>query len=193
MQILKALIIVTMSLIIIFCTSGCGCTCAYGFAEDSPDYFKVLNYLKEDIRRLSPDAEIDTKDFTVLQDMLTSLRMKIIENEASDKYKYDTPPLLVSSFFFSAPQQRDLPPGNCVMELDIQVLENGDVGAVTVMKSVEKGKYGLDIRAYNTAKKWGFKPAEKNGKTVESWIRVNINFRREIGEKMIIAETGHYG
>ncbi len=188
MQILKALITVTVSFIVIFSISGCGCTCATGFAEDSPDYFKVLNNLKEDIRRLSPDAEIDTEDFTELQDMLTALRMKIIKNEASDNFEYDNHPELVGSWFYNPPRKHELPPGNCVMELDIQILENGDTGAVAVMKSVEKGKFGLDIYAYFYAKKWWVKPAIKNGEPVESWIRVKIDFKHDIQKKMIIVE-----
>jgi len=62
------------------------------------------------------------------------------------------------------------------VELEIVVLENGTVGEVRVTKSLDR-TYGLDLAAIEAAKKWLFKPGEREGKKVATRVGLVLEFR----------------
>jgi TonB family protein len=59
--------------------------------------------------------------------------------------------------------------------LDIVVLSNGDVGEVTVNRSLDK-EHGLDDEAMKAARQWKFSPATKEGKAVAVQVTIEITF-----------------
>ena len=64
-----------------------------------------------------------------------------------------------------------------VVELEAVVLENGTIGEVRVVKSLDKA-YGLDQEAMNAAKKWLFRPGvDPNGKPVATIVTLILEFR----------------
>lgn len=63
------------------------------------------------------------------------------------------------------------------VELEIVVLENGSVGEVRVIKSLDR-TYGLDQAAMEAAKKWVFKPGvNREGVPVPTRVTLQLEFR----------------
>ncbi|MBN1327636.1 MAG: TonB family protein [Candidatus Cloacimonetes bacterium] len=60
--------------------------------------------------------------------------------------------------------------------LEVEVFDNGKVGAVNVLKSLVPGAGGLDEAAVNAVKQWEFSPAKSAGKPVSCWVSFPINF-----------------
>lgn len=57
--------------------------------------------------------------------------------------------------------------------LDIEILANGNVGAIEIFKSISPG---LDQAAITALQQWKFQPAKTNGKAVTVWVRYPISF-----------------
>jgi len=60
--------------------------------------------------------------------------------------------------------------------LNVEVLSDGTVGDVEVMKSLMSGRGGLDEAAVNAVKQWKFIPAEYNGEPVSVRITIPVTF-----------------
>ena len=63
-----------------------------------------------------------------------------------------------------------------VVDLEIVVLEDGSVGKVRVVKSLDRAS-GLDDAAIAAAKLWKFKPGMKDGKPVPTIVGMSLEFR----------------
>jgi TonB family protein len=61
------------------------------------------------------------------------------------------------------------------VQLRIVVLANGEVGDVTVSKSLD-AEYGLDQQAIVAAKQWTFRPGTKDGKPVPVEVTLEMTF-----------------
>ena len=59
--------------------------------------------------------------------------------------------------------------------LTVVVLASGDVGDVTITKSLD-AEYGLDQQAIDAARQWKFKPATRRGQPVPVEITVEMRF-----------------
>ncbi|HVQ40944.1 MAG TPA: TonB family protein [Vicinamibacterales bacterium] len=59
--------------------------------------------------------------------------------------------------------------------LEVEVLANGTVGAVKVLKSLDT-RYGLDGQAIRCARQWVFRPGTINGKPVDSLVQIILEF-----------------
>ena len=59
--------------------------------------------------------------------------------------------------------------------LEVEVLANGTVGAVKILKSLDT-RYGLDGQAIRCAKQWVFRPGTINGKPVDSLVQIILEF-----------------
>jgi TonB family protein len=57
----------------------------------------------------------------------------------------------------------------------VVVTEKGDVGEITVSKSLDK-EYGLDDEAVKAARKWKFDPGKKDGKPVPVQVTLELTF-----------------
>jgi bla regulator protein BlaR1 len=62
------------------------------------------------------------------------------------------------------------------LKLEAVVLEDGTVGDVTVIQSLDK-VHGLDAEAVKTAKTWRFEPGRKDGKVVAVRVEIEMSFR----------------
>lgn len=62
------------------------------------------------------------------------------------------------------------------VELEIVVLENGTVGDVRVIKSLDR-TYGLDQAAMEAARKWVFLPGKREGVAVATRVGLVLEFR----------------
>ena len=60
--------------------------------------------------------------------------------------------------------------------LEVEVLIDGSIGAIEVLKSLSPGPGGLDEAAINAMRQWEFQPARALGNPVACWIRQSINF-----------------
>ena len=61
------------------------------------------------------------------------------------------------------------------MEMSVVVLASGEVGTVTVTKSLDK-EYGLDEKAVEAARQWKFKPGMKDDKPVDVEVTLEMRF-----------------
>ena len=59
--------------------------------------------------------------------------------------------------------------------LEVEVLANGTVGTVKVLKSLDT-RYGLDGQAIRCARQWVFRPGTINGKPVDSLVQIILEF-----------------
>jgi len=62
------------------------------------------------------------------------------------------------------------------VRLSAEVLTDGTVGDVKVVRPLDENKYGLDQEAVKAMKQWVFKPAMKDGEPVRVLIHVDIGF-----------------
>ena len=60
--------------------------------------------------------------------------------------------------------------------LNVEVLKNGDVGRIEILKSLNTGKNGLDQAAIKAVKKWKFEPAKNGGKPITVWVKFPLTF-----------------
>lgn len=63
--------------------------------------------------------------------------------------------------------------------LEVEVLRDGSVGAIEVLRSLSAGPGGLDEAAVNAMRQWEFTPAKSGGQPVAVWVRIPIDFRLE--------------
>lgn len=61
------------------------------------------------------------------------------------------------------------------VELEVVVLENGTVGPVRVVRSLD-ARYGLDIEAIRAAKQWLFRPGTRAGRPADVLVRLIVDF-----------------
>ncbi len=60
--------------------------------------------------------------------------------------------------------------------LRVEVLENGLVGEVSILKSLQQGPGGCDEAAVEAAKEWQFIPAFLDEKPVTIWVTLPFTF-----------------
>ncbi|HEX37474.1 MAG TPA: energy transducer TonB [Candidatus Cloacimonetes bacterium] len=58
-----------------------------------------------------------------------------------------------------------------------EIFEDGSVGAVEVVKSLQSGPGGLDEAAITAVKQWTFIPAKNQGKPVAVWVTFPVTFK----------------
>lgn len=60
--------------------------------------------------------------------------------------------------------------------LEVEVFENGTVGAINVIKSLMSGPGGLDEAAIKAVRQWEFQPAKSGGRPVAVWVTFPVEF-----------------
>ena len=60
--------------------------------------------------------------------------------------------------------------------LDVEVLVDGDIGAIEVVQSLMSGPGGFDEAAIAAVRQWQFQPAKNGGRPVACWARIPIVF-----------------
>jgi protein TonB len=60
--------------------------------------------------------------------------------------------------------------------LNVEVFEDGSVGAIEVVESLLPGPGGLDEAAINAVRQWEFNPAKSNGQPVAVWVTFPVEF-----------------
>jgi len=60
--------------------------------------------------------------------------------------------------------------------LQVEVFEDGSVGAIEVLKSLMSGPGGLDEAAIKCVKQWEFSPAKSGGRPVACWVTFPVGF-----------------
>ena len=62
-----------------------------------------------------------------------------------------------------------------LVELEILVLEDGSVGNVRIVRSLDS-RFGLDQEAINAVRRWRFDPGRRLGKAVATRVGVELSF-----------------
>jgi len=66
-----------------------------------------------------------------------------------------------------------------VVRLKVEVLADGKAGAVEVAKT--SGSEDLDQAAVKAARKWRFKPAQRDGHAIPVWVEVPVRYQLQDG------------
>jgi TonB family protein len=90
--------------------------------------------------------------------------------------EYDTPPVPTQNPMPTYPARFKKTGIQGVVVLDVEVLANGTVGDVRVMKSLLSGENGLDEAAVVMVKTWMFKPAMLDNKPVAARVNIPVPF-----------------
>lgn len=88
---------------------------------------------------------------------------------------YDEPPQPILRI--SPQRPRVMVEGQVILE--VEVLRDGSVGAVEVLRSLMAGPGGPDEAAIRAVRQWEFTPAKSGGQPVAVWARIPIDFRME--------------
>ena len=89
---------------------------------------------------------------------------------------YDDPPLQVNEPVLIYPKFAKDAGIQGTVKLEIEILINGKVGAIDVIKSILPGPGGLDEAAIEYARRLQFEPAMTNGKPVAVWVTIPVEF-----------------
>ncbi len=120
--------------------------------------------------------EIDTIATTVLdtEDIVEAPRGKV--GETPKFVPYEDAPVVVTSVLpeYSEFARKSGIQGDVL--LDVEVLEDGSVGAVEVLESLQAGIGGLDEAAVKAVRQWKFQPAMSNGQPVACWVQFPVTF-----------------
>lgn len=115
---------------------------------------------------------VETIEVTKL-DMNVTLAAPQDAGTTSKLVVYDDPPVPTKTVSPVFPDFEKKMKIQGTVVLDVEVLANGNVGAIEVVKSVSKG---LDEAAISAMRQTKFQPAKSNGKAVAVWMRYPISF-----------------
>ncbi len=111
----------------------------------------------------------------------TSMNVNVPTDSTSDENfnltEYDTPPTPIQNQMPIYPSKYRSSGIQGVVVLDVEVLNDGTVGEIQVMKSLLSEKGALDDTAVAAVKNWIFKPAMLNKKPVTSHVNIPIPFQ----------------
>ncbi len=119
-----------------------------------------------------------------LADTTHTNEFAIVEDSLKEGFKlteYDTPPIPIQNNMPEYPPKFRSSGIQGVVVLEVEVLANGNVGEVKVMKSLLSIEGGLDDSAINAVKSWIFKPAQLNKKPVTARVNIPIPFSLKSG------------
>lgn len=114
------------------------------------------------------DSVIDTMSVNMPGDTLSDGDFSLTD--------YDSPPTPIQNPMPVYPVKYKRSGIQGVVVLDVEVLNDGTVGEVKVMKSLLADEGALDDIAVSSVKSWIFKPALKNKKAVVSHVNIPIPF-----------------
>jgi protein TonB len=136
--------------------------------------------IDDDLGGSSSDAieVIETIDATKLDPMKVTVAAGMRDEGGTTPHFviYEDPPDVISRVMpeYSAYARKIGLQGT--VTLDVEVLEDGHVGAVQVKKSLDSTPGGLDESAMNAVRKWKFKPAMSGGKPIACWAFIPVEF-----------------
>ncbi|MCD4828566.1 MAG: TonB family protein [Candidatus Cloacimonetes bacterium] len=87
--------------------------------------------------------------------------------------KFDEFPMVFEEYYPPNPTNR---PIFGQVELDVEILIDGSIGAVEIARSYDSSPGGLDQLGLEGVRRWRFGPAMLDGKPVACWIVVPINY-----------------
>jgi len=89
---------------------------------------------------------------------------------------YEDAPVILSGPQPAYPDQFRKMKINGQVILDIEVLSDGSIGAIEVLKSLMAGEDGFDEAAIKAVRQWRLQPAKSGGNAVACWIKQSFNF-----------------
>jgi len=121
--------------------------------------------------------EIETIEVTTDIEVAIAPPPKPVELGTTPKFvPYEDAPVIMSGAQPVYPEHlRRLRLSGTVV-LDIEVLADGTIGAIEVVKSLMDGPGGFDEAAINAVKQWRMQPAKSGGNAVACWIKQAFNF-----------------
>ncbi|MDP8232242.1 MAG: energy transducer TonB [Candidatus Zophobacter franzmannii] len=119
--------------------------------------------------------EVGTIEVTTLdaQEIVAPTRN---EGQTPKFVAYEDPPQVVSSVIPEYPEFAKKSGLQGDVWLDVEVLEDGSVGAIEIIESLQPGPGGLDESAVTAVKQWKFQPAKSNGQSVACWVKFPVSF-----------------
>jgi len=109
-------------------------------------------------------------------DLLTQPELPRTPGQTSKFVIYEDAPFAVQKYSPDYPEFAKASGIDGEVWLEVEVFEDGTVGAVEVKQSVMSGPGGLDESAVNTVKKWKFEPAKSDGRPIACWVMFPVGF-----------------
>jgi TonB family protein len=101
-----------------------------------------------------------------------------LETSSTPKFvEFDKAPTILKQMNPVYPEKERKNKVEGIIQLKVEVLETGKIGAIEVKKSLSERKGGLEEAAINALRQWEFQPAEKDGKKIAAWIIVPVEFK----------------
>ena len=120
---------------------------------------------------------IDTIDITILDQTSTVVAPPSSVHGETPKFViYEDPPVIVRRVPPTFPDVMRRTGMTGTVTLDIEVLADGSIGAIEVVRSLLPGPGGADEAAVAAVRQWEIQPAKSGGKAVACWFRQPIVF-----------------
>ena len=129
--------------------------------NETSDVVKEKKDIKEDILNAAIEADTPQTNMT---------------NQEKRNTFYEEPPVPVKQVAPRYPRFIKKQGIEGQVWLNVEVLKNGSVGRIEVLKSLNAGKNGLDQAAMKAVKKWKFEPAKNGGKPITVWVKFPLTF-----------------
>ncbi len=137
---------------------------------------QLILELKRDIKVLSgTDIDDENNDKLQLLERISELRKEMVSKRNYKDPEYDAAPVL-EYYVNPSDKWQESRKEIKFVELDVQILKDGLVGVIAVTSGPSSLSRRLDFMAYTKVKQWKYKPALKNDKPIECWIKVTVEF-----------------
>lgn len=140
----------------------------------------VVEIVVEDDLEGDDDEDIEVVD-TIEKTTLDPYE-EIVSNVLGQTSKfvvYEDPPFAIKKVRANYPEFAKKSGIQGEVWLEVEVFEDGSVGAIEVKQSLMSGPGGLDEAAVKAVKQWEFSPAKSGGKPVACWVTFPVGFYLE--------------
>jgi len=144
----------------------------YKFVVDCKSWYNDPNACSSDFGR---NNSIDNRNNSII--IVKSMRDNLVGIGHTPKfqiYDFQAQPILKTHIKY--PDDAKSSDIEGVVILQIEIFEDGTIGAIEVLKSLLSGPGGLDEAAVKAVRQWEFTPATSEGKPVSSWHVLEITF-----------------
>jgi TonB family protein len=131
---------------------------------------------------IDDEITLDDKEVKIIDSITSTLLPDWDEpvapqNQQKEYNVYQEAPVVIKHISPVYPKWAKLSDIEGKITLEVEVLQNGKVGEINVLKSIMESPNAFDTAAVNAVKKWEFQPAKSNGKPVHCWIVFDIDFK----------------
>jgi len=162
---IKVFLIITTVILLLGCNKS---RKAYQIKTVKPSYIKIDSLPQSENIKINKEANY-------IPDIPPDF--PITKKGKTPKFVYhDEEPIPIKTVYPHYPEFAKKSGLKGIVVVYAEILEDGTVGAVEILKSVHPGPGGLDEEAIKAIKQWKFIPAKIHGKPIAVWKTIPIKF-----------------